>query len=152
MRFAAFGIGAGKTEFAYRSRIGYHLRSSTVFRSSFVRYIFGLAFLIGLLALSHSGQAAGDNVPNLHIERSCRDAESSIGSAPDQTYKNCLADETEARATLVKKWSQFKPATRSNCIEAGATPSPSYVELLTCLEMFNEILMPRAADTPPAKK
>ncbi|MGP0059322.1 MAG: hypothetical protein ACLPID_08565 [Beijerinckiaceae bacterium] len=117
-----------------------------------MRYISGLAFLIGLLALSHSGLAAGDNVPNLHIERSCRDAESSIGSAPDQTYKNCLADENEARAALVKKWSQFKPATRRNCIEAGAAPNPSYVELLTCLEMFNEVLMPPAADTVPPKK
>ncbi|MGO9007790.1 MAG: hypothetical protein ACLQIQ_02335 [Beijerinckiaceae bacterium] len=117
-----------------------------------MRYIFGPAFLVGLLALAHSGEAAGDKVPNLHIEASCRDAQTAIGSAPDQTYKNCLADENEAKATLVKQWAQFKPATRRNCVEAGATPNPSYVELLTCLEMFNEVLMPPAAATVPAKK
>lgn len=121
-------------------------------RSSFVKYVFGPAFVIGLLALSPSGRAAGDRVPDLHIESSCREAQSSIGLAPEQTYKNCLADEREAREKLVQKWSQFKPVTRRNCIEAGAAPNPSYVELLTCLEMFNEILMPPAADTVPARK
>lgn len=112
-----------------------------------MKYVFGPAFLLGMLAFTPPGQTAGEQVPHLNIEGSCRDAENSIGQAPDQTYKNCLADENEARATLVKKWSQFKPPTRRNCVEAGAFPNPSYVELLTCLEMFNEILLPPAPDT-----
>jgi len=81
-------------------------------------------------------------MPNLNVEKSCMEARDSTGADPDQTYKNCLADEIDARKTLAQKWSSFKPGTRRSCVEAGATPNPSYVELLTCLEMFNGTLMP----------
>jgi hypothetical protein len=53
-----------------------------------------------------------------------------------------MADEEAARKTIVDKWSTFRAATRQTCVEAGATPNPSYVELITCLEMFDNKFMP----------
>jgi hypothetical protein len=103
------------------------------------------AFFAALLALTQSGHSAGGQLPNLNVERSCKEAQDSTGTDPGQTYRNCLADERDARKTLGQKWSSFKPETRRNCVEAGAAPNPSYVELLTCLEMFNQALLPGGA-------
>jgi hypothetical protein len=112
-----------------------------------VKHVFWLACTVLLLASGAARSGPGDRVPNLNVDRSCRDAQDSTGSDPGQTYKNCLADENDARKALVQKWTTFKPATRRNCVEAGAAPNPSYVELLTCLEMFNQKLMPTESST-----
>ena len=109
---------------------------------------FGSALAVALLCWSQASYArggGGDQMPKLSVERSCREAQDSTGADPGQTYKNCLADENDARKALEQKWSTFKPATRRSCVEAGANPNPSYVELLTCLEMFNGKLMPTDA-------
>ncbi len=102
------------------------------------------AFFVVSLALTQSGHTASEQIPNLNVERSCKEAQDSTGTDPGQTYKNCLADERDERKTLGQKWSSFKPETRRNCVLAGAVPNPSYVELLTCLEMFNQSLLPNS--------
>lgn len=120
-----------------------------------MRLILWPACIGALLALGQTSQAAGGaQLPKLNVEKTCMEARDSTGQDPGQTYKNCLADENDARKTLSDKWSSFKAGTRRSCIEAGAVPNPSYVELLTCLEMFNGSLMPTdtSRDTPPAQK
>jgi hypothetical protein len=112
-----------------------------------VRHVFIPAFFAVSLVLTQSGYTAGEQLPKLDVEKSCKEAQDSTGTDPGQTYKNCLADERDARKTLGQKWSSFKPDTRRNCVEAGAVPNPSYVELLTCLEMFNQALLPGASET-----
>ena len=107
-----------------------------------MKHVFWLACAVSLLAPVAAKCGSRDRVPSLNVDGSCRDAQDSTGSDPGQTYKNCLADENDARKALVDKWATFKPETRRNCVEAGAAPNPSYVELLTCLEMFNQRLMP----------
>jgi hypothetical protein len=48
----------------------------------------------------------------------------------------CERDENTARDTLEKEWSQFSPAQRAECARLSSLGgSPSYVELLTCLEI-----------------
>jgi hypothetical protein len=49
-----------------------------------------------------------------------------------------MKDENDARAELARKWAHFKPGDRRDCVAQGAAPVPSYVELLTCLEMSEE--------------
>jgi hypothetical protein len=49
-----------------------------------------------------------------------------------------MKDENDARAELARKWAHFKPGDRKDCVAQGAAPVPSYVELLTCLEMSDE--------------
>jgi hypothetical protein len=121
-----------------------------------VRHVIWPACILLLLVLGQTSQAL-EQLPRLNVERSCQEARDSTGADPGQTYKNCLADENDARKALAQKWSSFKAGTRRSCVEAGATPNPSYVELLTCLEMFNGNLMPtdssaRELPPPPPKE
>jgi hypothetical protein len=49
-----------------------------------------------------------------------------------------MKDENDARAELVRKWTHFNAGDRKDCVAQGASPMPSYVEILTCLEMSDE--------------
>ena len=97
-----------------------------------MKYLFMTAVL---LALS-SGRIllAADTVPEFKIE-SCSAAEEMSGSAA-RNVQACLQDEQTAKDTLRQNWSSYDPSQRSHCqllMKAGG--KPSYVELLTCLEM-----------------
>ena len=78
-------------------------------------------------------------VPHFDIEHTCRAARSYAGLDKEVAYKGCLKDEADAREQLAQKWTSFKAADRSDCVLQGAAPIPSYVELLTCLEMSAEV-------------
>jgi hypothetical protein len=57
-------------------------------------------------------------------------------AADDQktAYSACIRDERAARDQLQKNWNKYTPDARSTCAEPQSV-SPSYVEVLTCLEM-----------------
>lgn len=107
-----------------------------------------------LVGLSVTAAAAADRVPDLNVKQSCREAQavSADGESRDtsngqpDTYKACMQDEQQARDQLAQRWSKFKPSNRQNCV-AQANPSPSYVEILTCLEMNDESGIPYRADS-----
>lgn len=83
----------------------------------------------------------GGGVPDLNVKGSCTDAQKfSTGSANDQAYKGCMQDETNAKSELAKRWTSFKPKDKVDCVEQGREPSPSYVEILTCLEMNTDAI------------
>ena len=97
---------------------------------------------IGLVALAAGGAAArarqgGGGVPDLDVKTSCSDAQkfSNAGDKEKSAFKGCMQDENNAKGDLAKKWSTFSGKDRQDCVEQGRTPSPSYVEVLTCLEM-----------------
>jgi hypothetical protein len=72
-----------------------------------------------------------DTAPEFDIARECQ-AEG--GSKPVQ--ERCVADEKQAREQLRQEWLQFSPRAKTQCNgETSVDGSPSYVELLTCLEM-----------------
>jgi hypothetical protein len=93
--------------------------------------------------LAPAALVRADQVPNLDVEKSCHEAQDYGMSDAQQTFKNCMLDEKEAKDQLVQKWSHFKPADRRSCIPDA--PARSYVEMLTCLEMNEETLMPYSA-------
>ncbi|HUB63050.1 MAG TPA: hypothetical protein VL996_01130 [Methylocella sp.] len=93
---------------------------------------------IALLILPVLAEAKSDTVPVLNIKPSCLEARSFIGNDQNLAYQSCMKDESEARAELAKKWAHFKLEDRRDCVAQGATPMPSYVEILTCLEMSEE--------------
>jgi hypothetical protein len=75
--------------------------------------------------------ASADEVPTYNLSPSCRAETASAASD-----RSCLGDEQKARDTLVSHWSGFAPADRANCVRVEETAgAPSYVELLTCLQM-----------------
>ena len=52
-------------------------------------------------------------------------------------YKGCMQDENDALKQLQQNWSRYLPENRSNCLAQGLSPMPSYVEILTCIEMYD---------------
>ena len=51
----------------------------------------------------------------------------------------CTRDELTARDQISKQWAQFSQTDKTRCIRLATLGSePSYVELLTCLEMSRD--------------
>ncbi len=82
--------------------------------------------------------AAGGGVPTLKVESSCR-AAGVAGMIVGRTTESCLNDEKAARDQLTKDWGTFSADDKSHCLSMVTTGgSPSYVELLSCLEMSRD--------------
>jgi hypothetical protein len=103
------------------------------------------------LALGTNLVMVAGEVPKLNIEPSCKTA-GVEGMALGRTTQSCLNDENGARDQLVKDWSSFSASDKSHCRSMVSTGgSPSYVELLSCLEMSRDakkIAQTRNAEQP----
>jgi hypothetical protein len=76
-----------------------------------------------------------DAVPKFDIVRECQ-AEGGDNNAQDR----CVQDEKQAFNQLQTEWTQFGRGAKSQCDrETNTDSSPSYVELLTCLEMERDV-------------
>jgi hypothetical protein len=78
-----------------------------------------------------------DQVPKFDIARSCKvDLAASATLSVRQSPERCMSDEQQARQQLGSQWSKFGASSRASCTaneSIGGTPS--YVSLLTCLQM-----------------
>jgi hypothetical protein len=101
------------------------------------RLVTGLIW-IALLAQPVLAKAKPDGVPVFNVAPSCLQAREYAGFNRNLTYQGCMKDENDARAELARKWAHFKAADRRDCVAQGAAPMPSYVEILTCLEMSDQ--------------
>jgi hypothetical protein len=81
--------------------------------------------------------AVADEVPKFDIARSCKlDASAATGLAVEQPIKNCMNDEQQALQQLGSQWSKFTASSRASCsANESVGGTPSYVSLLTCLQM-----------------
>ena len=98
--------------------------------------------LLPIIVTSSYLVLAADTIPQLNIEPTCRAAATTNVRAV-ATAKNddsaCKRDEQEAREKAEQEWSQFSGDDRSHCVRLSTLGgSPSYVELLTCLEMSKQ--------------
>jgi hypothetical protein len=76
-----------------------------------------------------------DDMPRFDVRPSCHGA----ASLTPASLEGCLRDEEGARADLAGTWAQFAAADRTRCLATTETGgSPSYVELLTCLQMARD--------------
>jgi hypothetical protein len=93
------------------------------------------ALLPVILTATHLVLTARE-VPHLNIEPSCHAAAGVSIRHGSPNASACLRDEQRARAKLKKQWSTFTGAERQRCVAlARLGGPPSYVELLTCLQM-----------------
>jgi len=91
--------------------------------------LFGIAVLI-----AEATQVAAQGLPNFKVERGCREVSS--GSNKLTTFEECMGDEKSARDSLAKTWETFAASDRRVCLNATTSDgTPSYVELLECLNM-----------------
>ena len=94
-----------------------------------------------------SALLAADSIPQFKIG-SCRAAEEN--GTPGRDAQSCFRDEQTAKDTLQQKWSSYDFSQKKHCallMKAGGMPS--YVELLTCIEMKTE---PTSATVNTKKK
>jgi hypothetical protein len=79
-----------------------------------------MAALIPIILTATQIVLVADSVPKFDVERTCR--------------------EQDARSKLEQDWSQHSAAQRNHCDGLVTDPggAPSYVELLTCLEMAKQ--------------
>ncbi len=77
--------------------------------------------------------AVSDTVPNFNVEPSCRGGLTNPGD--NARYQQCLKEEADAKATLAAGWSKYPAADRESCGATARMGTPSYVEMLTCLQM-----------------
>jgi len=95
-------------------------------------------FILGLIvvALAFAVEPAGaaDGPPVFDIARNC-----SMETAGSGMGKNCTIDENEAKDQLTRRWSSFSARQKQECIgeTTAGGDEKSYVELLTCLEMYS---------------
>jgi hypothetical protein len=103
------------------------------------RTLIRMPALLPVLLLSSQIVLAADPVPKFDTGPSCRSAGAAAVMATRDTAA-CERDENNARATLEKEWSQFTPSDQARCVGLVTLGGgPSYVELLTCLEMANQV-------------
>jgi hypothetical protein len=78
-----------------------------------------------------------DGVPKFDIARSCKlDVAATAGLSVDQSIKSCVNDEQKAKRQLAGQWSRFPASSRASCTsQEGIGGTPSYVSLLTCLQL-----------------
>ena len=76
------------------------------------------------------------DVPQLNVEPSCRSAADTAIRQANRDADACLRDEQQARDKLKNEWGSFSSAAQARCLRlAHSGGQPSYVELLTCLEV-----------------
>ena len=94
--------------------------------------ICGAALLFGM----NAGLAA-EQPPQLNVDKSC-DAAAAHG-LNGRTRDACMREENAAQSALKDKWKNFSARQHTRCtglVQMGGPPS--YVELLTCLEMAEQ--------------
>jgi hypothetical protein len=96
-----------------------------------------LAILAGVTLSLAGSAAAGSAVPRLDVTPTCRPLDKGELQLDE---KRCRESEKEAYDQLVKQWSKFPAADRTECTTAATMGgTASYVELITCLEMKRNV-------------
>lgn len=107
------------------------------------------AAVLATMTLGSPLLAAAERPPQFDPIRTCQSGGTLWGTAR-QASESCVRSEREARATLEKSWNEIFHADRTNCSLLVSTGGPpSYVELLSCVEMAREA---RAFREQSAKK
>ncbi|WP_236960811.1 hypothetical protein [Methylobacterium durans] len=100
------------------------------------RMILAGAAALATLGLS-VGTAAADGPPKLDVDATCRSAARAEVSVSDNaSVEGCLRSERDARKEAERRWGDYSSAAKRQCeqqFQAGGYPS--YVEMVTCLEL-----------------
>jgi hypothetical protein len=96
-----------------------------------------LALAVGTQLLT----PVSDRIPKLDVEATCKasvEADKATGLALPQSFDTCMSDENSALQQLRPIWSSYSASIQASCQgEAVAGGNASYVDLLTCLQMYD---------------
>jgi hypothetical protein len=90
-----------------------------------------LAFVLGLGLTV----AVASEPPRYNIDANCKLTTRSLDGT-GESFAGCVRDETSAQRKIAGVWDVVKPSTRQTC--GDETRARSYVELLTCMQMFED--------------
>ena len=94
-----------------------------------------LALVLPTLALAGAGPA----LPRFDVMQTCH-ATSNLGQADEQSFAQCMRDETDVQKQLASNWTSYSAPARSRCsAETMIGGSPSYVELSVCLDIDRSV-------------
>ena len=86
-----------------------------------------------------SGAQGRSAVPAFDVKKSCRatgDAALSLG----RSIEACISSEEAAREKLAERWAEFPGQKRTECVGVSRIGGlPSYIEVLTCLELAQDL-------------
>jgi hypothetical protein len=104
---------------------------------------FTVSILSVAIAAALCGGVAAAGLPELDVMPSCRAADrvslAAGAEKPRSDMQACLDDERIAKEDLLKRWAGFSPDIQALCVGMNRTGGPpSYVELLTCLEVMRD--------------
>src|SRR4051794_38646843 len=92
-----------------------------------------LSLILAFAVLPASAALA--DAPTLNVQATCR-VTPAVNLDQQATYDNCMRSENAARDRLNKSWGKMRADWRSTCLKTTTLGGiPSYVELLTCVEM-----------------
>lgn len=81
------------------------------------------------------GAGVADAVPSFDIAVNCK-AEVAETRSFGETLDYCMQEEENSKRQLAGEWDRFARQDKTVCItETSSDGTPSYVELLTCLEL-----------------
>src|SRR5580693_7663523 len=94
-----------------------------------------MRFVAVVASLLVASAASAGSPPKLDIKATCQRAQP-LSSGEKSAYQGCLNDELQAQKELETSWPKFKASAQRDCVEVTKVGgAPSYVELLTCLEL-----------------
>jgi len=89
--------------------------------------------------------ARADGLPKLNIGSSCDAAvKGAISARRDK--EACMGVELVAQEMLAKNWAQYSRAHKTQCVGMTTQGGPSYVELISCLDIMRDADAIRKAD------
>jgi hypothetical protein len=111
----------------------------------------GISFCPTYASARRTSVAVSGSVPSWDVTASCRAAASiAYGQTPAERLTSCLATEQRTREELTKNWTTFPAEDRIGCVKS-LTFSPTYTELITCLEMRRNVKNPSDTKPPDTK-
>jgi peptidoglycan hydrolase-like protein with peptidoglycan-binding domain len=87
-------------------------------------------------------RARAGSVPTIDARKGCEASQEVLGSifGPNNAFgvESCLRQEQEARQQIINNWTTYVVSDRQKCIKTTVY-HPSYVEWITCLEMYRDV-------------
>lgn len=108
-------------------------------------YSLGFVLLWSTLGISSAG---AQHLPRFDIEATCKTAQP-LTPEDRNPYEGCMRDEVDAERQLKGMWSSASASHRETCgQEAQIGGTPSYVDMLTCLQLAQGT----ASTAPPQRR
>ena len=91
-------------------------------------------------------RAQAGSVPTIDVRKGCQASQDAVGSifGPNNAFgvDSCLRQEQEACQHIINKWTTYPSVDKQKCTITTAY-NPSYVEWITCLEVYRNVRMLR---------